>query len=187
MTTSTSLLNGRRGTPAPTRPGRCCCARIRAARRRDRPGVDYCSIEGNCESAAVVVRDDRRSSQATVSSARTVMPGCPLERQRRLRPRIAVSDVRAAGPQGDRVRGPARLPDERRPLVPPSAPRPVARRCQSASRPVLEQLQGCVHALGEELIGQVALCQRSGELQGADHQSEEREGVRSSSLGVCRV
>jgi hypothetical protein len=57
--------------------------------------------------------DARVSSQATVSSARTVMPGCPLERQRRSRPRIAVPDVLAAGPQGDRVRGPARLPDER--------------------------------------------------------------------------
>lgn len=45
----------------------------------------------------------RCSSQATVSSARTVMPGCPLERPRRSRPRIAVSDVLAAGPEGDRV------------------------------------------------------------------------------------
>jgi len=35
------------------------------------------------------------------------------------------------------------------------------------SRPVVEQLQGRLHAPGEELIGQVAVCQCPGELQGA--------------------
>jgi hypothetical protein len=39
----------------------------------------------------------------------------------------------------------------------------------------------------EELVGEVAVGQCSGELQGADHHSEDRERVRSSRLDVCRV
>lgn len=55
------------------------------------------------------------------------------------------------------------------------------------SCPVVEQPQGRFHAVGEELIGQVAVCQRPGELQGAEHQSKECERVGPSRLGVCRV
>jgi hypothetical protein len=44
---------------------------------------------------------------------------------------------------------------------------------------VVEQRQGRVHAAGEELVGEVAVGQRSGDLQGADHEPEEREGVDS--------
>jgi len=52
---------------------------------------------------------------------------------------------------------------------------------------VVEQLQGGLHAPGEQLIGQVAVGQRPGELQGADHQPEDRERVLPSSPDVCRV
>ena len=55
------------------------------------------------------------------------------------------------------------------------------------SCPVVQQLHGRLDAAGEELIGQVAVCERPGELQRAEHQSEERERVGSSRLGVCRV
>jgi hypothetical protein len=51
----------------------------------------------------------------------------------------------------------------------PAERRPVAPRSQSGSRPVVEQFQGRLDAAGEELVGEVAVCQRSGELQGADH------------------
>jgi hypothetical protein len=47
------------------------------------------------------------------------------------------------------------------------------------SCPIVEQLQGPLYAAGEELVGQVAGGQRSGELQGADHHSEDRERVGS--------
>jgi hypothetical protein len=40
---------------------------------------------------------------------------------------------------------------------------------------------------GEELIRQVTVCERSGELQRAEHQSEERERVGSSRHGAGRV
>ena len=66
-----------------------------------------------------------------------------------------------------------------------------ARACALSSRPrgraVVEQLQGRLHALGEELIGQVAVGQRPGQLQGADQQSEERERVGSRRVGVVRL
>ena len=67
-----------------------------------------------------------------------------------------------------------------------------ARACALPSRPrgrhaVIEQLQGRLHALGEELIGQVAIGQRPGQLQGADHESEERERVGSRCVGVLRL
>ena len=55
------------------------------------------------------------------------------------------------------------------------------------SCPVVQQLHGRLDAPGEELIGQVTVCQRPGELQGAEHQSDEGERVGSSRLGVCRV
>jgi hypothetical protein len=52
---------------------------------------------------------------------------------------------------------------------------------------VVQQFQRRLDSRREELIGQVAVAQRPRELQGADHQSEERERVDSSSLGVRRV
>ena len=42
-------------------------------------------------------------------------------------------------------------------------------------------------AMGEDLIGQVSVCECLGELQGAEHQSEERDRVGLSRAGVCRV
>jgi len=59
----------------------------------------------------------------------------------------------------------------------------AGRRAASLRRRVLKHLQRRLHALGEELIGQVAVCQRPGELQGADHQSE-RERIGLSRVGV---
>src|SRR5690242_12096013 len=55
------------------------------------------------------------------------------------------------------------------------------------SRPVVEQLQGCLRSMGEELIGEVAVGQRSGELEGTDQQAEDRERVGPSRLWVCRI
>jgi hypothetical protein len=55
------------------------------------------------------------------------------------------------------------------------------------SGPVAQQHHGHLDAPGEELIGQTTVCQRSGELQRADHQSEDGERVRSSALDVCRI
>src|SRR5215204_5441036 len=55
------------------------------------------------------------------------------------------------------------------------------------SCPVVEQLQGRLHALGEELIGQGAVGQRPGQLQGADQQAEEGERVGSRRVGVVRL
>ena len=49
---------------------------------------------------------------------------------------------------------------------------------------VVQQLHGRLDAAGEELIGQVTVCQRPGELQRAEHQSEEGERVGLSRLGV---
>jgi hypothetical protein len=53
--------------------------------------------------------------------------------------------------------------------------------------PIVDQLQGRLDALGEELIGQVAVGQRPGQLQRADHESEERERVGSRRVGVLRL
>ena len=78
--------------------------------------------------------------------------------------------------------GVARVPDAARRRA-----RACALSCPRGRHAVIEQLQGRLHALGEELIGQVAIGQRPGQLQGADHQSEERERVGSGSLGVCGV
>src|SRR5436309_78342 len=47
-----------------------------------------------------------------------------------------------------------------------------------------QQLQRRLHASSEELIGELAVCQCPGELQSANHQSEQRERVRSSRLAV---
>ena len=55
------------------------------------------------------------------------------------------------------------------------------------SCPVVQQLDGCLDTAGEELIGQVAVCEHPGELQRAEHQSEEGDRVGSIRLGVCRV
>src|SRR5215216_3069569 len=55
------------------------------------------------------------------------------------------------------------------------------------SRPVLQQLQRRLPAPGEELIRQVPVRQRPGELERADHEAEDCERVRSSRLGVCPV
>ena len=55
------------------------------------------------------------------------------------------------------------------------------------SCPLVEQLQGRLHASGEELVGQVAVGQCPGELEGPDHQPEDRERVGPSRLDVCRV
>jgi hypothetical protein len=41
--------------------------------------------------------------------------------------------------------------------------------------------------MSEDLIGQVSVCECLGELQGAEHQSEERDRVGLSRAGVCRV
>ena len=51
----------------------------------------------------------------------------------------------------------------------------------------MEQLQGRFHTALEELIGQVAVGQRPGQLQGADQQAEERERVGSRRVGVLRL
>ena len=52
---------------------------------------------------------------------------------------------------------------------------------------VVQQVHGRLDAPSEELIRQVAVCERPGELQRAEHQSEEAERVGLSRLGVCRV
>ena len=52
---------------------------------------------------------------------------------------------------------------------------------------VVQHLQGRRHALIEKPIGEVAVGQCPGELQGADHQPEDRERVRPGGLDVCRV
>ena len=49
------------------------------------------------------------------------------------------------------------------------------------------QPQGCVDALGEELIGQLAVGQRSGELQRSDQQSEDHERFSSRRVGSSWV
>jgi hypothetical protein len=54
----------------------------------------------------------------------------------------------------------------------------------AGSCPVVEQLQGRLDSAGKELFGEAAVGQRPGELQGADHASQDRERVRSSRLGV---
>jgi len=57
------------------------------------------------------------------------------------------------------------------------------------SCPVVQQLYGRLDAVGEELIGQVAVCARPGELQRAEHQSEEGQRVgwaASASIGSRR-
>src|SRR5829696_6093155 len=53
--------------------------------------------------------------------------------------------------------------------------------------PVVEQLQGGLDAAGEELIGNVAIAQRSGKLEGADHHRDEHQRVGPGRVGVCRV
>jgi len=55
------------------------------------------------------------------------------------------------------------------------------------SCPVVQQLYGRLDAVGEELIGQVAVCARPGELQRAEHQSEEGQRVGLGRFGVGRV
>jgi hypothetical protein len=55
------------------------------------------------------------------------------------------------------------------------------------SCPVLQQLPGRLPAAGEELIRQVPVGERSGELGRADHETVDRERVRSRRLGACRV
>jgi DNA-directed RNA polymerase specialized sigma24 family protein len=111
------------------------------------------------------------------------------------RPTAALNSV----PYVDRAPRPLRVPDERRRLLLPHAPRPVAPRWQFAdapaqtwlsslpggacvatwSCPVVEQLQGRLQAAGEELVGEVAVGQGSGDLQDADHEPDERERVDS--------
>ena len=72
---------------------------------------------------------------------------------------------------------------------PPPSGRALQRGGSSAMRscPLVQQLHGRLDAMGEELIGQVTVCECPGELQGAEHQSEERERVGLSRAGVCRV
>jgi hypothetical protein len=53
--------------------------------------------------------------------------------------------------------------------------------------PGVEQRQGGLRGVGEESIGEVAVGQRPGEPQGADHQSEDRERVCSGPIGICGV
>jgi hypothetical protein len=52
---------------------------------------------------------------------------------------------------------------------------------------LIEQLQGRLLTPREERIGELAVRQRPGELQGADHQAEDRERVRSSAVDVGLV
>jgi hypothetical protein len=52
---------------------------------------------------------------------------------------------------------------------------------------VVQHLHGRLRALIEKPIGEVAVGQCPGELQGADHQSEDRERVSPSGLGIGRV
>src|SRR6188472_3497161 len=61
------------------------------------------------------------------------------------------------------------------------------RESRSRGRAVIEQLQGRLRALGEELIGQGAVGQRPGQLQGADQQAQEGERVGSCRVGVVRL
>jgi hypothetical protein len=48
---------------------------------------------------------------------------------------------------------------------------------------VVEERQGGLHAAGEEWIGQVAVGQRQGDLQSADHYSEDGEPPVRAALG----
>src|SRR4051794_29459246 len=52
---------------------------------------------------------------------------------------------------------------------------------------VVEQPQRGFHTTGEELIGPVAIRERPGELQGPEHETEQREHVGSRSLDIGRV
>ena len=58
---------------------------------------------------------------------------------------------------------------------------------RAANERIVQHLHGRVRALVEKPIGEVAVGQRPGELQGADHQSEDRERVGPSGLDVGRV
>src|SRR5437660_570190 len=52
---------------------------------------------------------------------------------------------------------------------------------------VVQHLEGRLRALIEKPVGEVAVGQCPGELQGADHLPEDRERVRPSGLDVGRV
>src|SRR5215204_3848995 len=151
--------------------------------RDDRPRADFC-LPWRSSRQRRPLWCSWCSSQATVSSAWT---WCPLAHWSASAGHVRESPSRTCSRP---ARNGIRYADRREyptngGLLPPSALQPVAPRCQSASGPVVEQFQGRLDAAGEELVREVAVCQRSGELQGADRESEDRERVGSSRLGVC--
>jgi hypothetical protein len=75
MTTSTSLLDGRRGTRRLRHGRHCCFARIRAARRRDRAGVDQPLHRGTSKSHAGRRAQCRLGRQGGPPAARARPPG----------------------------------------------------------------------------------------------------------------
>src|SRR4051794_29392565 len=64
--------------------------------------------------------------------------------------------------------------------------KPLGSRSRLTSE-VVQQFQRRLHTASEKLIGQLAVGERPGELQGAEHVSEQRERVRARSFGMRRV